>query len=443
VQWNQTDWEFLSKLAAEIGHEIVVADRKLHLREPTESSQGPTAGELQRRSDPRQLVAGGNLVRLRAALSGAEQVTEVEVRGWDFRAKEAVSGTAKASDKVRSAAAGAGSASLADALGAGTLVTTDLPVESNETAQDAADSLIEQLGSAAAEIEGTAEGDPALRAGVAVSVAGAGKLFDGTYVLTSCRHTYDAGTGYQTGFRVSGRQTRTMLGLVRGKGGADARSVAGVVNALVSNIDDPDGLGRIKVTFPWLGEKSETHWARVAAPGAGNERGVLIMPEVGDEVLVAFDHGDTRLPYVIGGLYNGQDKPAVAGAVDNGKVVQRVIVARNGHRLVLDDKDDVITLATGDGNHKLVLDQKSKKVFVDTTGDVEVTAQQHVTIKAGSSMTLEATGAFELKANGVTIDAGGGAFSAKGSQATVQGSGTAEISSSGQTTVRGSVVSIN
>jgi hypothetical protein len=74
---------------------------------------------------------------------------------------------------------------------------------------------------------------------------------------------------------------------------------------------------------------------------------------------------------------------------------------------------------------------------------VEVTAQQKVTIKAGSSMSLEATGAFELKANGVTIDAGGGAFSAKGVQAKVEGSGTAELSSSGQTTVRGSLVSIN
>ncbi len=91
------------------------------------------------------------------------------------------------------------------------------------------------------------------------------------------------------------------------------------------------------------------------------------MPEVGDEVLVAFDHGDPRLPYVIGGLYNGKDKPAVPGAVDNGEVVQRAIVSRNGHRFVLDDKDDVITIATGDGKHKVVIDQKAKKVIVDTT----------------------------------------------------------------------------
>ena len=157
VQWNQTDWEFLSTLAAEIGHEIVVAERKLHLREPGESSAGPPAGRLSGPDDPRKLVAGANLLRLRATVSGAEQVEEVEVRGWDYKSKEAVTGTAKASDTARSASAGTGAATLAEALGGGTLVKSDLPVESNETAQDAADSLIEQLGSAAAELEGVGD----------------------------------------------------------------------------------------------------------------------------------------------------------------------------------------------------------------------------------------------------------------------------------------------
>src|SRR5262245_29624673 len=87
VQWNQTDWEFLTTLAAEIGHEVVVAEDKLHLRQPTQSSSGPAGGDL-RSDDPRQLVAGANLLRLRATVSGTEQVSEVEVRGWDFRAKE-------------------------------------------------------------------------------------------------------------------------------------------------------------------------------------------------------------------------------------------------------------------------------------------------------------------------------------------------------------------
>lgn len=441
VQWNQTDWEFLSSLAAEIGHELVAVEGKLHLREPGESSSGPSAGDMRSEND-RQLVAGSNLLRLRATLSGAEQVGDVEVRGWDYKTKEAITATATAGDTSRSASAGVGAATLAERLGGGTLTRADLPVDSGEVAQDVANSLVEQLGSAVAEIDGVAAGNAALRAGVTVSLANVGAPFDGRYTLTSCRHTYDSTNGYQTQFRVSGRQARTLLGLVRGSGRGDQHAIRGVVSAIVTNLDDPDGLGRMKVTFPWLADTAESHWARVAMAGAGNERGLVVMPEVGDEVLVAFDHGDARLPYVIGGLYNGKDKLPV-NPLDGGKVVKRTLVSRNGHRIELDDKDDVITIATGDGKQKIMLDQKGDKIVLETTGDVQVSSKASLSFSAPDGLKLESSGAFELKANGVTIDAGGGTFEAKGAQAKVAGSATAEISSGGQTTVKGSMVAIN
>ena len=197
VQWNQTDWEFVSQLAAEIGHEVVVADGQLHLREPTDSTSGPSSGDL-RAATARQLVVGGNVLRLRATVSGAEQVDEVQVRGWDYREKQAVEATAKTADGSRSAAAGTGSADLAGKLGGGTLVKVDLPVDSAETAQHAADSLVEQLGSAAVELDAVVHGNPDLRAGVSISLTGAGAPFDGQYVLTSVRHTYEPGNGYLT-----------------------------------------------------------------------------------------------------------------------------------------------------------------------------------------------------------------------------------------------------
>jgi uncharacterized protein involved in type VI secretion and phage assembly len=441
VQWNQTDWEFLSGLAAEIGHEVVVVDGRLHLREPGDSASGPAPGDLQSTGDL-QLVAGANLLRLRATISGAEQVEEVHVRGWDYKSKQAVEGTAQATNSSRSAAAGTGAATLAEKLKGGTLVKADLPVESAEVAQDAARSLVEQLGSAAAELDGVAQGNPALRAGVSVSIGNLGAPFDGKYTLTSCRHTYDTVNGYLTGFRVSGRQTRTMLGLATGSRRGERGGVRGVVPAIVSNVDDPDGLGRIKISFPWLADKAESHWARVAMAGAGNERGLVMLPEVGDEVIVAFDHGDPRLPYVIGGLFNGQDKLPVK-PVDGGKIVSRAVVSRKGHRIELHDEDDAITIATGDGSHRVVLDQKNSKVIIETTGDVEVKSKAKIAVNASSGMTVETSGKLELKGNGVTIDAGGGEFSAKGSQAKVEGSATAELSSSGQTTVRGSMVMVN
>jgi uncharacterized protein involved in type VI secretion and phage assembly len=442
VQWNQTDWEFLSKLAAEIGHEVVVLDGKLHLREPTDSADAPEGGDLNS-EEARQLVAGRNLLHLRAVVSGAEQVEEVQVRGWDFKAKEAIEGTAKAADSARSAAAGEGAADLATKLGGGTLVRPDLSVASEEVARNAAESLVEQLGSAAAELEGVVFGNPALRAGVSVSVSNVGAPFDGKYVLTSCRHTYEPENGYLTSFRVSGRQTRTMLGLVKGKHEGTAGRVSGVVPALVSNVDDPESLGRVKVSFPWLADKAESFWARVTLPGAGPDRGFTVLPEVGDEVLVGFDHGDTRTPYILGGLWNGKDKLPVT-PVENGEIVTRAWVSRKGHKVELHDKDDAITIATGDGKHRVVLDQKNSKILIETSGDVEVTSDKTMSVKAPNGITMESSsGELVLKGNGVTIDAGAGSFSAKGVSSKVEGSGSAELSSSGQTTVRGSMVMVN
>jgi uncharacterized protein involved in type VI secretion and phage assembly len=441
VQWNQTDWEFLSQLAAEIGHEVVCVDGRLDLREPNDSATAPGSGDLDS-EDARQLVAGANLLHLRATVSGAEQVAEVQVRSWNYKAKEAIEGTAKATDGARGATAGEGAASLADRLSGGTLVQPYLSMASEEVARHCAESLVEQLGSAAVELDGVVFGNPTLRAGVSVSLANVGAPFDGKYVLTSCRHSYDPERGYLTAFRVSGRQTRTMLGLVNGRQADHRRGVGGVVPALVSNVDDPDTLGRVKLSFPWLGDKAESHWARVALAGAGPERGLAVLPEVGDEVLVAFDHGDPRMPYVLGGLYNGTDK-LPGKPIDGGEVVTRALVSRKGHRLELHDRDETITLSTGDGNHRIVIDQASSKILIETSGDVEVAAKGNLKVNAPSGMRVESSGALELKGNGVTIDAGGGAFSAKGSSAKVEGSGTAELSSGGQTTVRGSMVMVN
>ena len=85
--------------------------------------------------------------------------------------------------------------------------------------------------------------------------------------------------------------------------------INGVVIGLVTNVQDPDKNGRVKVHFPWLDDQHETDWVRIATMMGGNGRGSFFMPEVNDEVLVAFDHGDVRFPYVVGFMWNGQDQP--------------------------------------------------------------------------------------------------------------------------------------
>ena len=86
------------------------------------------------------------------------------------------------------------------------------------------------------------------------------------------------------------------------------RRVAGVAIGIVTSVNDPEGRGRVRLNFPWL-DLNSSDWAPVAAPMAGSKRGVFFMPEVDDEVLVAFEHGDFDHPFVVGFLWNGVDKP--------------------------------------------------------------------------------------------------------------------------------------
>lgn len=107
----------------------------------------------------------------------------------------------------------------------------------------------------------------------------------------------------------------------------------GVVTAHVVDRDDPDGQGKVKVRYDWMGDEAEGYWAPVSTLMAGGGRGAWFMPELGDEVLCAFEQGDVAHPFVIGFLWNGQDKPPESDPQ------RRVIRSRNGHEIALHDPD--------------------------------------------------------------------------------------------------------
>ena len=122
--------------------------------------------------------------------------------------------------------------------------------------------------------------------------------------------------------------------------------ITGVVIGLVTNVQDPTQNGRIKVHFPWLDDQHETDWIRIATMMGGNGRGSFFMPEVNDEVLVAFDHGDVRFPYVVGFMWNGQDTPP------SSDTRLRVIRSVNGHQIGLYDP----VVSQGDQGHIQIQD---------------------------------------------------------------------------------------
>jgi phage protein D len=400
-QVNLSDWDFLRARAAEIGFEVAVGEGRLHFRMPSPSRQAPAQGDL-RSSDPLQLVFGSDLLEFRPRVSSSEQVKDVKVRGWDPKAKRAVIGSAPAG--TTSVQLPATPAALAQKFGGPTHVAVDHPLATQREVDTTAAAVAEQIGSAVAEAEGVARGNPRLRAGTAISVGVVAADFVGRYTLTHTRHVFDS-RGYRTRFEVSGRQDRSLLGLVANGGAPGAAAgggppIHGVVVAQVTNNDDPDRQGRVKLKFPWLSDSYESDWARMTQVGAGPSSGAVFLPEVNDEVLVAFELGDVRRPIVIGGLHNGQDRPRLGdGLLDNGKVRRRGFVSRRGHRLgFFDDAGKSgIALITSNGGIRISLNETKNEIHVFCRGRVRIEAQEELTLKGRQKVSIESGGELEMK----------------------------------------------
>lgn len=406
AQTNETDWTFLQRRARENGYQIGFADGKFTYTKAAQASDAPEAGDLQS-TDPLQLVLGQDLLEFFARLSSAEQVGSVEVRGWDMKGKQAVVGQAQASSG--SASLQQSPASLAQVFGSPTFVSVDRPLDSQASVDATAKALADRIGSAMAEAIGVARGTPSLAAGTPVSVGGVAPEFAGRYVVTSSRHTFSH-DGYRTRFTVSGHLDRSLLGLATTGLSLrpDEAPVNGVAIGVVTDNNDPESLGRVKVKLPWLAEGYESSWARVAAPGASSGAGVVWLPAVGDEVLLAFDHGDMRRPFVLGGLWNGSDKPPLGdGLFDSGKVKRAGFVSRTGHKVVIFDDagKSGIALITSDDGYKVSLNETDTRIHIKSNGTVEIESSQDVTIKSSAGISIEASGQLQLKGSGgVKID---------------------------------------
>jgi uncharacterized protein involved in type VI secretion and phage assembly len=229
---------------------------------------------------------------------------------------------------------------------------------------------------------------------------------------------------------------------------------------IVTNNQDPDKLGRVKVKFPTLTEADESNWARVVGVGAGANRGFDCLPEVDDEVLVAFEHGDIHRPYVIGGVWNGTDAPptVVTDSVVGGKVRLRTFKTRVGHQLqfVEEDKGAVkkgVYLNTIDG-HNLQLDDSSKVISLTSTGDITVKTgtsgtAENLTINA-ANMTLTATTKITLEVGSNKIVISNTGVVIEGAQVQIKGTATAKmeapvinVEATGPNTIKGGIVDVN
>jgi phage protein D len=463
-QENQTNMEFLRERASRHGFELFVQDGKLNFRKPSANTT-LTLKWLQ------------DINSFNVRVSSAEQVDSVEVRGWDYQNKQAIVSTksSQTTEVITSTDQGKGKTVSTVFKSNPKMVVVNQPISQSQESDAIAQSLYNELSGEYVQADAKAEGNPDIRPGKTIKLADLGK-YSGKYYVTETRHVF-TGRVYTTEFSVRGLRDNDLLAVLSPQPRLQPGQT--LLIGIVSNNKDPKKWGRVRVKFPTLTEEHESDWARVVAIGAGPNRGFDCLPEVNDEVLVGFEHGDIHRPFVIGGVWNGKDAPPtnVDESVVGGKVRLRTIKTRTGHmlqfveedkgsskkgvyldtvyghKLYCNDSDKKIELKTN-ANHQMVLDDQNKKILVQTTsghvckledstrkitmsslGEVEITAPQKITIKVGGS-TLEMTMAtISLKTAGNTIELGPAGINVnaaalatlKGASTTVQGNANVTV----------------
>ncbi|GAB4114108.1 MAG: VgrG-related protein [Roseiflexaceae bacterium] len=455
IQSNETNLELVQRLATDHGMLIYAEGKKIHFKKLATGDPVAT------------LKWNETLGEFRPRMSTLGQVTEVSVSGWDVSKKQAVLGKKSAPENGSYPAVGLGKhgAKLTEtAFGEAKYQISDRVIRSQKQAELLAQSVLNRINGGFIEAEGSAGGDPKILAGVLIKIENIGTRFSGNYYVTAATHTYNRDIGYETRFSVSGMTPNLLL--TKLVGDQDAKSGTALVVGIITNIKDPDNLGRVKVKFPWLSESIESNWARVVSMGAGANRGWQIMPEVNDEVLVGFEHGDMNHPYVIGGLWNGQDaaiqKPDGFSKQD-GKVTWRGFKSTAGHQLsfeeasdskqiqiktaggfliTLNDKDKLIEVKTS--KHTIKLDDQGNAVSIDSGGDFTLNAKGAVTIKSTGKCSVEGTAGVSVKSNAsLSIESNAALDVKSNASLSMQGMATAELKSSGILTVQGTLVKIN
>ncbi len=422
-QENQTNMEFLRERAARNGFELFIKDNKLYFRKPKQDQQI-------------QLEWLKQLTSFRVRVTSAEQVSSVEVRGWDYKKKQEIVATQSNATLLTKTDQGEGKAKSSAFQSQPKLVMVDQPTYNQNEAQSMAQALFHELADEFVHADAQAQGNTDIRPGCVVKLSGMGK-YSGNYYVTETHHTFIERT-YMTGFSVRGLRGGDLLSVLS----PTARPKPGqtLLIGVVTNNQDPEKLGRVRVKFPTLTNEHESNWARVVAIGAGKNRGFDCLPEINDEVLVGFEHGDIHRPFVIGGLWNGQDAPPepVTESVTSTGVRLRTIKTRTGHKIQFVEEDKGTSkkgiYLTSVYGHKVNLNDTDKKIEILTNGGHTVTLDD-----TGQKIQIKSTGGHTVELNDMTRSV---SLDSKGS-VSIKAATTLDIQATGTVTVKGAIIKLN
>jgi phage baseplate assembly protein gpV/phage protein D len=320
VQHGQSDLELLLQLTEAIGTFLVVDDDVLRMV------------TLEGDGDEIELVLGDTLLEASIEVNGASAHRAVTTLGWDplrLEPHTAAAGEARSGRRVRAEGA-------PDSFGvSGDLGLPDEPVPNDDHARALAQAQLDLDVAGEVTLWGIARGDPGLRPGARVEVSNVAPSVSGRYVLTQVTHTVDRSTGFLS-------EISTLPPVMQ----ARTKPVAMTVGT-VSGIDDPERLGRIQVELPTFGGVL-TPWLGVVSIGAGAGKGLVALPDIGDQVVVAMPHEDPTHGIVVGSLY-GSDGPPDAG-VEGGRVRRFSWLSPGGQRILLDDESGTLRVENAAGS---------------------------------------------------------------------------------------------
>lgn len=410
-QDNETDWDFLWRLARRVGAELFVDGDRAILKRPKADA-------------PIELVWPSEVREFKAQVTAIQQVSEVSVSSWDGKSGDTFAESASSPNQVSQI--GIDRATVAGAFESSTHIATE-ELESPDEGKALAQAMLDQLANGYVSGEGVCQGNPRIRAGALLRISGVGTAFSGAYRVQSTTHTLQGGGTYQTRFHNTPVQT------IRGALGSAASGVARDFGAqltvgIVTNNQDPEDLGRVKVSYPHYNGTDEGAWARIALAGAGDQRGMAMIPQPGDEVLVAFFHGDTRHPVVLGSLHNGGAKPG-----------KELLHDLDGSWALRSDKHiDMKALET-------VTIEAMKDMTIKAGGEYLQEITKGATIKVGEAMALTVGRGLDVKAaNDVTIKSDQGKVEITAPMSSIKlSSPSIEVSADMQLKLSGQMVQIS
>jgi uncharacterized protein involved in type VI secretion and phage assembly len=458
VQSNETDWDFLVRLAREQGWvcfvrvftQLTIGKTQLFFGPPKVASGTVGKEAVFKLGDKR-------IKSIRASVTSVGVPKTVVVPGWDDSKGKEASGddSLSSSDRVT-----AKLDSFVTSKKAGKITSLETFALTRAQADRAAKGEAARQAGGAIDVNLLVRGTPLVKLNRLIKLEECGDL-SGIHTVSGVQHVFDPSAGgFTTEILCTGLDDRNLGSLTTQT--KPGERFYGIYPAIVSDVNDPKKLGRVKLTLPWLSSNYVTDWARVMQLGAGNNVGLQMMPHPKDEVVVAFENGQLDSPFVLGSVF-GRTSGKISNdkLIENGQPVIAALTTKAGHQLIFDDSanSSSITLQTTNGDScSIELDAK-KGITITTKGD------RDVIVKSASSVHVTTEKDAKIKAKDVTVDAAAGvkvngkskvevkapnvnvtadsALKLKGTNVTVDATANLTLKATGSVSVKGAVVKLN